>query len=51
MDIMCRECNEPVKNSSKLEEGVRVFHPKCYTEFLNKYKEYGIRIGMRVHKK
>jgi len=51
MNIRCRECNKEIKSSYKLDsDDVRIFHTKCYTKFLKEYKEYGIRIGMRVHK-
>lgn len=47
--INCRHCNEPIAITIKDPE-VRIFHNLCYAEFLKNFKEYGIRIGMRVHK-
>jgi len=50
LEIRCRECNEPITIETE-DPDIKIFHPGCYTKFLLKYKEYGIRIGARIHKK
>ena len=46
-ELRCRECRELVD----VEDCVSFHHSKgCYEKFLESYKEYGIRIGMRIHK-
>jgi len=51
MNFRCRECGEVIKiQTADKNNDIKVFHPECYTKFLVNYKEYGIRIGMRVHK-
>lgn len=44
----CRECGQPIKAQSE-DDDIRVFHGRCYTKFLQQFKEYGIRIGIREH--
>ena len=53
LEIKCRHCNEPIEGTTSDRNNVIGFHyadPKCYDAFCESYKEYGIRIGMRVHK-
>lgn len=52
MNIRCRECDKEIENTDALDhDEVRVLHTKCYTKMLQSFKDYGIRIGMRVHNK
>ena len=49
MEFRCRECNEHVDPDM---EPVIIYHyPECFDKHVKYYQEYGIRIGMRVHKK
>lgn len=42
----CKECKKPIKKGDTLI----MIHKDCYHQVIENTKEYGIRIGMRVHK-
>ena len=53
MEIKCRECAEPIEGTSAtLDANIVGYHyPECFTKHVESYKEYGIRIGARIHGK
>ena len=53
VNFRCRQCDQQIELTGKdlVADDLKIFHTKCYTQFLLDYKEYGIRIGAKIHKK
>ncbi len=51
--VRCRQCDQQIdiKAVDLDHNEIKVFHATCYTKFLEEYKEYGMRIGARIHGK
>ena len=47
----CRQCDDQIDLTGPdlSVDDIKVFHTRCYTDFLVQYKEYGMRIGARIH--